>query len=77
MITKEEVLLIHSEVVKLHGGANGIRDNGRLESAIARTYQTFGSDDLYPSSFEKAATIGESIIMNHPLWMATRELDMC
>ncbi len=29
-------------------------------------YQTFGSEDLYPTSFEKAAAIGESIIMNHP-----------
>lgn len=66
MITNEAVLLIHEEVVKLHGGSNGIRDIGGLESAIARPYQTFGSEDLYPSSFEKAAAIGESIIMNHP-----------
>ena len=66
MITKEEVLLIHSEVLKLHGGANGIRDIGGLESAIARPYQTFGAEDLYPTGFEKAAALGESIIMNHP-----------
>jgi prophage maintenance system killer protein len=31
MINKEEVLLIHNEVVKLHGGANGIRDMGGLD----------------------------------------------
>ena len=37
-----------------------------LESAIARPYQSFGGDDLYPSCFEKGAAIGESIIMNHP-----------
>ena len=66
MITKEEVFLIHDEVVKLHGGANGIRDIGGLESAIARPYQTFAEEDLYPTCFEKAAAIGESIIMNHP-----------
>jgi death-on-curing protein len=66
MITIEEVFLIHNEVVKLHGGANGIRDIGGLESAIARPYQTFGSEDLYPTCFDKAAAIGESIIMNHP-----------
>ncbi|MBK8087561.1 MAG: type II toxin-antitoxin system death-on-curing family toxin [Chitinophagaceae bacterium] len=66
MITKEEVLLIHNQVVLLHGGANGVRDMNGLESAIARPYQSFGGDDLYPSSFEKAAAIGESIIMNHP-----------
>jgi death-on-curing protein len=66
MINKEEVFLIHDEVVKLHGGANGIRDMGGLESAIARPYQTYDSLDLYPSAFEKNAAIGESIIMNHP-----------
>ena len=66
MITKEEVFLIHDEVVNLHGGANGIRDIGGLESAIARPFQTFAETDLYPTCFEKAAAIGESIIMNHP-----------
>jgi death-on-curing protein len=66
MITKEEAFLIHNEVVRLHGGAAGIRDLGGLESAIARPYQTFGEEDLYPTCFEKAAAIGESIIMNHP-----------
>lgn len=66
MITKEEVLLIHDQVVKLHGGANGVRDINGLESAIARPYQTFAGSELYPSCFEKGAAIGESIIMNHP-----------
>ena len=66
MITKEEVLLIHTEVLKLHGGANGIREMTGLESAIARPYQTYDGIDLYPTCFEKAAAIGESIIMNHP-----------
>ncbi|MFT3682027.1 MAG: type II toxin-antitoxin system death-on-curing family toxin [Ferruginibacter sp.] len=66
MITNEEVLLIHSEVLKLHGGSNGTRDINRLESAIARPYQTFDGKDLYPSCYEKAAAIGESIIINHP-----------
>lgn len=66
MFTKEEVLLIHTEVIKLHGGANGVRDMGGLESAIARQFQTYSGEYLYASSFERAAAIGESIIMNHP-----------
>ncbi len=66
MITKDEVLLIHDQVVKLHGGANGVRDMNGLESAIARPYQSFAGYDLYPSCFEKSAAVGESIIMNHP-----------
>jgi death on curing protein len=66
MITKEEVFIIHEQVVSLHGGANGVRDMSGLESAIARPCQSFGGEDLYPTCFEKGAAIGESIIMNHP-----------
>lgn len=66
MITKEEVLMIHDQVVALHGGANGIRDMSGLESAIARPYQSFDGEYLYITCFEKGAAIGESIIMNHP-----------
>lgn len=58
--------MIHTEVLKLHGGANGIPEMAGLESAIARPYQTYDGNDLYPTCFEKAAAIGESIIMNHP-----------
>ena len=58
--------MIHTEVIKLHGGANGIREMDGLESAIARPYQTYDGIDLYPSCFEKASAIAESIIMNHP-----------
>ena len=50
----------------MSGGAKGIRDHGLLESAIARPYQTFGGEDLYPSAFHKAAAILESILKNHP-----------
>ena len=66
MLLQQDVLLIHDQVVKLHGGSSGIRDINGLESALARPYQTFGEEDLYPSCFEKASAIGESIIMNHP-----------
>jgi death on curing protein len=66
MISIELVLKIHDQAIKLFGGSSGIRDKGALEAAINRPFQTFGDDDLYPSAIEKAATIGESIIMNHP-----------
>ena len=66
MITKEEVLQIHEEVLKLHGGSSELREPGAPESAIARPYQTFGGEDLYPAYFKKGAAFSESIIMNHP-----------
>lgn len=39
---------------------------GLLESAIARSYQTFDGEDLYKNPIEKAAALGESLIINHP-----------
>jgi death-on-curing protein len=37
-----------------------------LKSAIARPFQTFGGEELYPTPEEKAAALCESIIVNHP-----------
>ena len=66
MITKEMILRLHELSIIQYGGAQGIRDEGLIESAIARPYQSFGGQDLYPTVFEKAAAIAQSIIINHP-----------
>ena len=66
MISVEQALGIHEMVVKQFGGSMGVRDAGGLESALARPFQTFGGEDLYPDLFSKAAAIGESIIINPP-----------
>ena len=66
MITKEVILKLHELSIIKYGGSQGIRDEGLMESAISRPYQTFGGEDLYPTEFEKAAAIAESIIINHP-----------
>ncbi len=66
MITKEIILQLHELSIINYGGLKGIRDEGLMESAIARPYQTFGGEDLYSITFEKAAAIAESIIINHP-----------
>ena len=61
-----EILDIHHQVAQCSGGAEGIRDLGALESAIAQPRMTFGGEDLYPTIIDKAATLGFSIVMNHP-----------
>ncbi len=66
MISKEEVLRLHHLSIVKYGGSDGIRDEGLLESALARPYQTFGGNDLYQTIYEKAAAIMESVIINHP-----------
>ena len=66
MILLEDILNLHQFSIQKYGGSEGLRDSGLLESAIARPFQTFGGEDLYPSVFEKAAALGESLIINHP-----------
>lgn len=64
MITKEIVLRIHELSIQKFGGSPGTRDTGLMESAIARPYQTFGLEDLYPSVHEKAAAIVDWLKQN-------------
>ena len=66
MITKEIIIRLHELSITRYGGSQGIRDEGLMESAIARPYQTFSGEDLYPTIIQKAAAIAESIIINHP-----------
>lgn len=62
-----DVLYQHEQILKHTDGAAGIRDEKGLESAIARPFQTFGDEDLYPSALEKAVALFESLIVNHPI----------
>ena len=61
-----EVLKLHEMILAQSGGASGLRDLGALESALGQPHQTFGGQDLYPELVDKAASLGFSLIMNHP-----------
>lgn len=66
ILSKEQVIKIHSMLISKTGGLNGIRDNGLLESALAAPFQTFDEQELYPTSYSKAARLGYSLVNNHP-----------
>ncbi len=42
-----EVLDLHRRVIEQSGGADGVRDLGGVESAVAQPQMTFGGDELY------------------------------
>jgi death-on-curing protein len=65
-VTLDEVLELHRLLIEQTGGGPGIRDLGMLESAVAQPSMTFGGQDLYPSLADKAASLGFSLVMNHP-----------
>ena len=57
---------IYRRIVEETGGGEGVRDEGLLRSALARPQTTFGGQELYPTLFEKAAALAESLVKNHP-----------
>ncbi len=66
MISEADILMLHELSIADYGGAYEIRDRNLLLSAIARPFQTFDGKELYLTPIEKAAAIGESLIINHP-----------
>jgi len=66
MIPIKEVEQLHRILIDKFGGSHGIRDNSALESALARPFQTFDGKELYASVLDKAASLIESILINHP-----------
>ena len=66
MISAEETEIIHNILIEKFGGSKGIRDQGLLESALARPFSTFDGKELYSNTIEKASAILESIAINHP-----------
>lgn len=64
-ITAEDVIAIHSKIVQIVGGIDGIRDRTGLEAAIAAPLQSFGGCDLFPTTLEKIARLGYGLASNH------------
>ncbi|MBL8135061.1 MAG: type II toxin-antitoxin system death-on-curing family toxin [Acidobacteria bacterium] len=65
-LTLGEVVALHRALVAASGGADGLRDFGALESALAQPKATFDGRDLYPTAIEKASALAYSLTMNHP-----------
>lgn len=66
ILSKRQILMLHSMLVAQSGGMDGLRDEGLLESAINAPLQIFGGQELYPTVLEKAARLGYGLIHNHP-----------
>lgn len=65
-LTIEHILQIHALVLMRDGGADGVRDIGRLEAAVATQYQEVFGEELYPSVCQKTAAMMRGIIGDYP-----------
>lgn len=75
-LSKERVMLLHNIMTKETGGSAGIRDVNLLESALESAYQTFGGEELYPTTEEKGAWLGYSLISNHAFVDGNKRIGM-
>jgi death-on-curing protein len=64
-LTLGEVLRLHADLVAASGGATGVRDLGRVQSALAQPMATFDGEELYPSIVDKAAALGFALVQGH------------
>ena len=65
-LLKEAVLLAHARSLAQHGGPQGLRDDGMLESALARPQQLYAYGDPPPDLAAMAAAYAFGIAKNHP-----------
>ncbi len=59
-LTKDEVVVIHKNLIDEFGGLHGIRDNNSLESAVMRPQNGY-----YKDIYEEASALMESLASNH------------
>jgi death-on-curing protein len=65
-IRLDVVLMMHEETLMLHGGPEGVRDLGLLESALARPKNLFAYSEQGVSVARFAAAYAKGIVANHP-----------
>ena len=63
-LSRQLILAIHDEQLAQHGGALGVRDDGLLDSALARPLNRAGYGE--PDVAELAAVYAIAIARNHP-----------
>lgn len=62
----EEVLELHASLIRLCGGAEGVRDEGLLQSALEVPRSGFGNEYFHKDIFEMAGAYLFHLAKNHP-----------
>ena len=67
-ISKSALLLLHDESLAEHGGGTGLRDEGLLDSALARPENVlaYAGPDATPDLATLAASYAIGLAKNHP-----------
>ena len=64
-VSADDVIALHSKIIKKTGGIDGVRDRSCLEAAVAAPLQSFSGEDFYPTTIDKIARLGYGLAANH------------
>lgn len=65
-ISKALALAIHDRQLAEHGGGGGVRDEGLLDSALARPQQLYAYGEPAPDLADLTASLAYGLARNHP-----------
>ena len=65
-VEKTLAIAIHDRQIAEHSGSAGVRDEGLLESALARAPQLLAYGDPAPDLADLAAALAQGLARNHP-----------
>ncbi|ASN06778.1 type II toxin-antitoxin system death-on-curing family toxin [Virgibacillus necropolis] len=73
-LTTNQVIAINTLQINIYSPKEqvGVKEPGLLDSALNRPKQTIFGDDAYPTVYEKAAALVESLSMNHTFFNANK-----
>ena len=66
VISKEQIIDLHKQLIEETGGSHGLRDEGLLDSAYNAPFQKFDNQELFPTIQQKSARLAFGLINNHP-----------
>ena len=56
-LSKEQILMLHTQLIQQTGGSDGVRDYNLLDSLLETPFQSFGGDELYPNNTGESCKI--------------------
>ena len=74
ILSKEQILKLHANLIKATRGNVGIRDEGMLYLALNNPFQSFGGKELYPDIQAKAARLCFGLVKNHAMLDGNKRL---
>jgi death-on-curing protein len=65
LLSAEDIIEIHDEMIQLYGGLPGIKEQGIIDYLAEKPYLVSYGVELYPTLFEKAAVLFVGVATAH------------